>query len=813
VVLGSLHITTPPPHPTLPHHHHHGTVVSVMRAGKQCRERYQNHLAPDLNRGPFTPQEDALLLALVASIGTRWIEVAKRLPGRSENACKNRYNSTLRRQANAGKLPEGTMHAAAAAAAMAAAIKPPAVRSRGKRAGPRPIPVIPLPLPSAAGLEAGGGGAPTGGTVVLPPALTKRAGTGGHRRRVAFDNDGDGDGEWRGSHVPAAAALRERADRPRRRASMGVNVAELAAEGVESDDDEAAPTVQARDGYVGLHGDGGGGGAGGVATAARSPGRDRAHAATPAWPGAMVALRTAMPVPLAGIPAERSAPPPPPRINTRTYVPPFSMRTRSRRTTGDDSGDGGAGGSEGPTASGAVTATRTHDGLLPNVGDGEDGAHGLAGDGLRDPASVDSSFSLSHQPRHGCDDAAQPDAELSCAGDDTGSYDDAALAAANLSGMEADMMELLAAGATSGVAGDSALPDCLSPLARMHAPASDHAAYDPDTSLMLQDLLQAGAAEAPDAAPLSQARRRVLDSSRATMIGVSPFLASSGMPTPAAGRISLGVHGQFTPGSALPAARNWHAITSPGLIALFEANEYLAQASTHSATIHPAACQLPPPGTKLDAQAAAGGVALAALASTPADVAVAALAPPSTRSKRIRRSTLQGGDFVASDDLLWACGEVDDTAPAPMSAPTSPPPRHLPAPPATQTKRKRSASGVLPPSSLRQRRDDPQPLMTPLMTPGMCAVASTSLVGHKRRAATAGMPPAELAAAAQTSTATFSTWGSELPLSASRHLASPMGAPATGAGCAGGSLASTTAGAVRGVPALALAPPDMADGC
>ncbi|RYE95396.1 MAG: hypothetical protein EOO41_05690 [Methanobacteriota archaeon] len=60
-------------------------------------------MAPDLNRTPFTADEDLVLMTAVRDLGTRWIEVARRLPGRSENACKNRYNSTLRRQANALK--------------------------------------------------------------------------------------------------------------------------------------------------------------------------------------------------------------------------------------------------------------------------------------------------------------------------------------------------------------------------------------------------------------------------------------------------------------------------------------------------------------------------------------------------------------------------------------------------------------------------------------------------------------------------------------------------------------------------------------
>ena len=67
------------------------------RLGKQVRERWYNHLDPMLNKGPWTPEEDALLLQLQATMGNRWCEIAKNIPGRSENAVKNRWNSAQRR--------------------------------------------------------------------------------------------------------------------------------------------------------------------------------------------------------------------------------------------------------------------------------------------------------------------------------------------------------------------------------------------------------------------------------------------------------------------------------------------------------------------------------------------------------------------------------------------------------------------------------------------------------------------------------------------------------------------------------------------
>ncbi|CAJ2660295.1 unnamed protein product [Trifolium pratense] len=74
----------------------------LLRCGKSCRLRWANHLRPNLKKGSFSEDEEKIIIELHAKLGNKWARMAAQLPGRTDNEIKNFWNTRMKRRQRAG---------------------------------------------------------------------------------------------------------------------------------------------------------------------------------------------------------------------------------------------------------------------------------------------------------------------------------------------------------------------------------------------------------------------------------------------------------------------------------------------------------------------------------------------------------------------------------------------------------------------------------------------------------------------------------------------------------------------------------------
>nr|GEX75388.1 transcription factor MYB101-like [Tanacetum cinerariifolium]GEZ24885.1 transcription factor MYB101-like [Tanacetum cinerariifolium] len=74
----------------------------LMRCGKSCRRRWMNNLKSSLKKEDFTPEEENKILRLHAQHGNRWSLLTLHFSGRTDNEIKNYWNVRHKRLTRAG---------------------------------------------------------------------------------------------------------------------------------------------------------------------------------------------------------------------------------------------------------------------------------------------------------------------------------------------------------------------------------------------------------------------------------------------------------------------------------------------------------------------------------------------------------------------------------------------------------------------------------------------------------------------------------------------------------------------------------------
>ncbi|EAY06486.1 Myb-like DNA-binding domain containing protein [Trichomonas vaginalis G3] len=77
-------------------------IAHIMgnRNSRQCHDRYVKYLSPGLNKNPWTPEEDVLLIKKYQEIGAKWVMMSKYFNNRTDYSLKNRWKLLRRHNCN-----------------------------------------------------------------------------------------------------------------------------------------------------------------------------------------------------------------------------------------------------------------------------------------------------------------------------------------------------------------------------------------------------------------------------------------------------------------------------------------------------------------------------------------------------------------------------------------------------------------------------------------------------------------------------------------------------------------------------------------